>query len=176
MKSREKVLSIAASLILFLPITSTPQHEHPGQTKTTSPTVEAMMEPHRKLMMAYAKSMSIFASAINDHAMRSQGLDVEIARATVSEIRHDLDAMEALHQKHMKMMTPEMHAKMQTMMQEMNKTRETLKEHIKALETAVHAEKPDATQVRTHATALVNQLEEMSKMHDSERKRTSTKM
>jgi hypothetical protein len=41
------------------------------------------------------------------------------------------------------------------------------KEHVTALETAVQAEKPDTTQLRTHATALLNQLEQMSKMHGS---------
>ena len=137
-----------------------------------------MMEsPRHKLMMAYVASMSAFASSLNEQSMKSQSLDVEAARATVAELRHNLDAMEALHQKHMQMMPAEMQTKMQTMMQDMDKSREMFKEHVTALESAVQAEKPDATQVRTHATALVNQLQQMSKMHDSKpKKMTSMKM
>ncbi len=136
-----------------------------------------MESPHHKLMMAYVASMSAFASSLKEQAMKPQSLDVEAARATVAELRHNLDAMEALHQKHMQMMTPEMQTKMQTMMQDMTKNEGMLKEHVTALETAVRAEKPDATQLQTHATALLNQLEQMSKMHGGKTKKmTSTKM
>ena len=138
----------------------------------------AMMEsPHHKLMRAYFASMSAFASSLNEQAMKPQSLDVEAARATVAELRHNLDAMEALHQKYLQMMTPEMQTKMQTMMQDMTKNEGMLKEHVAALETAVQTEKPDATQIRTHATALLSQLEQMSKMHGGKtKKKTSTKM
>lgn len=179
MNFKETVFSLAVGLLLLVPVTSATQHKHPGQTKTPSPgTGMAMTEsPHHKLMMAYVASMSAFASALNEQAMKSQTFDVEAARASVAELRHNLDAMEALHQKHMQMMTAEMKSKMQTMMQNMDKHREMLKEHVTALETAVQAEKPDATQVRTHATALVNQLQQISKMHGGKSKKmTSMKM
>ena len=176
MNFRQWVFSITFSLLLLFPVTAAAQHKHGSQTKPASPGMDmAMMQsPHHKLMMAYVASMSAFASALNEQAMKSQTLDAEAARATVAELRHNLDAMEALHQKHMQMMTAEMQTKMQTMMQDMDKNREMLKEHVTALETAVQAEKPDATQVRTHTTALVNQLQRMSKMHGSKSKKTTS--
>jgi glutamate racemase len=173
MNFQQRVFSITFSLLLLFPVIGTAQHKRASQTKPASPGMDmAMMQsPHHKLMMAYLASMTAFASALNEQAMKSQTLDAEAARATVAELRHNLDAMEALHQKHMQMMTPEMQTKMQTMMQDMDKSREMVKEHVTALETAVQAEKPDAAQVRTHATALVNQLQQMSKMHDGKPKK-----
>jgi hypothetical protein len=167
MKFKEIVFSITISLLLLLPATSAAQHKPGDQTKPAAQGMDMSMmdSSHHKLMMAYVASMSAFASSLNEQAMKPQSLDVEAARATVAELRHNLDAMEALHQKHMQMMTPEMQTKMQTMMQDMAKNEGMLKEHVTALETAVQVEKPDATQIRTHATALVNQLEQMSKMH-----------
>ena len=178
MKLKQMVFSTTVSLLLLLPVTAAAQHTHGGQTKPAAQGMDmAMMEsPHHKLMIAYVASMSAFASSLNEQAMKPQSLDVEAARATVAELRHNLDAMEALHQKHMQMMTPEMQTKMQTMMQEMTKTQEMLKEHVTALEAAVRLEKPDATQIRTHATALLNELEKISKMHSGKTKMTSTKM
>jgi hypothetical protein len=178
MRLKRMVFSIMISLLL-LPATAAAQHKQGEQTKPAAPGMDmAMMEsPHHKLMMAYVASMSAFASSLNEQAMKPQSLDVEAARATVAELRHNLDAMEALHQKHMQMMTPEMQTKMQTMMQDMTKNQGMLKEHVTALETAVQTQKPDATQIRTHATALLNQLEQMSKMHGSKTKtKPGTKM
>lgn len=112
-------------------------------------------DPHHKLMMAYMMSMSGFASALRDEAARPQGMDVEFARSAVTELRHNLDAMEALHEKHMAGMTSEMQAKMKTMMDKMDKDQAMVKEHLAALETAVKADKPDAKQVALHAYDLV---------------------
>lgn len=179
MRLKKMVFLTAISLLLLLAVTSAAQHKHGGQTKPAAPGMDMAMteSPQHKLMMAYVASMSAFASSLNEQAMKPESLDVEAARATVAELRHNLDAMEALHQKHMQKMTPEMHTKMQTMMQDMNKNQGMVKEHVAALETAVQAEKPDATQVRTHATALLNQLEQMSKMHGSKTKKmTNMKM
>lgn len=172
MNYKESVFSIIVGLLLLLPVTSAAQHKHPTQTK---PGMDAaMMEsPHHHLMMAYVTSMSAFASALNEQAGKTQTFDAETARASVAELRHNLDAMEALHQKHMQMMTPEMQTKMQTMMQNMDKHRATVKEHVTALEAAVQADKPDVTQVRTHATALVKELQQVSTMHGSKPKKTS---
>lgn len=172
MNYKQSVFSIIVGLLLLLPVTSAAQHQQAGQTK---PGMDAaMMEsPQHHLMMAYVASMSAFASALNEQAGKVQTFDVEAARASVAELRHNLDAMEALHQKHMQMMKPEMQAKMQTMMQNMDKHRAMVKEHVTALETAVQADKLDVTQVRTHATALVNELQQVSKMHDSKPKKTS---
>ena len=176
MNYKESVSSITICLLLLFPVASAAQHKHSGQTKPASPGMDAamMQSPHHKLMMAYVESMSAFASALNEQASKTQALDTEAARATVAEIRHNLDAMEALHDKHMQMMTSEMQTKMQTMMQDMDKSRAMLKEHVTALEAAVQADKPDVTKIRTHATALVNQLQEMSKMHAGKPKKTTS--
>jgi hypothetical protein len=179
MKLKERVFSITVSLVLLFAVASAAQDKHPSQTKAPMPGMDmAMMQsPHHKLMTAYIASMSAFASAIKEQAMKSEALDVEAARATVAELRHNLNAMEALHQKHMQMMPAEKQAKMQSMMQNMDKHRGMLKEHVTALETAVQADKPDINQVQTHATALVNELEQISKMHGGKSKKmTSTKM
>lgn len=177
MNFKKRMFSLTVGLLLLVPVTLAAQQKHPDQMKTPSQGMAMMESPQHKLMMAYVASMSAFASALNDQAMESKTFDVEAARASVAELRHDLDAMEALHQKHMQMMTAEMQSRMQTMMQNMDKHRGMLKEHVTALETAVQTEKPDATQVRTHATALVNELEQISKMHGGKSKKmTGTKM
>ena len=58
------------------------------------------------------KSMSEFARTLRDQAVKPQALDVEFARGAVAELRHCLDAMEAIHQKHMQTMNVEMQSKM----------------------------------------------------------------
>jgi len=121
-------------------------------------------DPHHKLMMAYAKNMSDFATMLRDQALTSKGLDPEFARAVVAELRHDLDAMEAIRMKHMETMSPEMKAQMKMMMDKMEKGQGMVKEHIVALETLVQADIPDAKQVAMHANDLVKQFAMMSNM------------
>jgi hypothetical protein len=120
--------------------------------------------PHHKLMMAYMKNMANFARLLRDQALTPKGPDAEFARTAVAELRHDLDAMDAIHQKHMDAMTPEMKAKMATMMEKMDKGQAMLKEHVIALETAVQADKPDAKEVAMHANDLVKHFGMMSGM------------
>ncbi len=52
-------------------------------------------------------------------AVKPEALDVEFARAAVAELRHNLDAIEAVHQQHMQAMSAEMKSKMETMNAEM---------------------------------------------------------
>src|SRR6476659_9769690 len=68
-------------------------------------------DPHHKLMMAYMKNMADFARMLRDQALTPKGPDAEFARPVVAELRHDFDAMEAIRQKHMDAMDPEMKAK-----------------------------------------------------------------
>ena len=121
-------------------------------------------DPHHKLMMAYMKSMSDFATLLRDQALTPKGPDVEMSRSIVAQLRHDFDAMEAIRQKHMDAMTPEKKAKMKMMMDEMVKGQAMVKEHVVALETAVQAEAPDAKQVAMHANDLVKHFAMMSHM------------
>ena len=124
-----------------------------------------MKSPHHMLMTAHMKSMSEFARTLRDQAVKPGALDVEFARANVAELRHNLDAMEAIHQKHMEGMNAEMKAKMQMMMEKMGKERSMVKDQVSALETDVQADKPDSKQVAAHTNALLKHFGMMSKMH-----------
>lgn len=121
-------------------------------------------DPHHKLMMAYMKTMADFARMLRDQALTPKGPDAEFARAAVAELRHNLDVMEALRQKHMDAMSPEMKTKMKMMMDKMNKGQTMVKEHVIALEIAVQADKPDAKQVAMHANDLVKHFGMMKMM------------
>ena len=123
-----------------------------------------MKSPHHMLIMAHQKSMSEFAKALHHQAMMPKALDVEFARSSVAELRHNLDAMEAIHQKHTATMSDEMKAKMKMMMDKMEKGQATMKEHVMELETAVRADRPDAKQVAMHSGALLKHFAMMSKM------------
>jgi hypothetical protein len=124
---------------------------------------EMKKSPNHKLMMAYTKTMADFSRMLRDQALTPNGPDVEFARAAVAELRHNLDAMEALHQKQMAGMSAEMKEKMKMMMEKMDKDRAMVKEHVSALETAVRADKPDAKQVAMHANDLVKHFAMMMK-------------
>ena len=124
-----------------------------------------MKAPHHMLMMAHQKSMSEFAKALHHQAMMAKALDVEFARAAVSELRRNLDAMDAIHQKHMQTMSAEMKLKIQAKMEKMDKNRSMVKDQVSALETDVQADTPDSKQVAMHANALLKHFGMMSKMH-----------
>ncbi len=174
LNTRALLSAIAIMLVLSIPSVAWAQHKHGGQKKAATsgmkmdmPMMMKMMmkSPHHKLMTAYMKSMSAFAISLRDQAMKPEAIDAEVARATVAELRHGLDAMEALHQKHMQSMSPEMQAKMKMMMEKMGKDSARMKDEVSALETAVQADKPDSAQVTAHANALLKHLGMMSKMH-----------
>lgn len=165
-------LSLIAIVIVLFTSPATPaQHKHgqSGQKQASmmgmkSEMAKMMQSPHHKLMMAYMKSMADFATTLRDQAVKPGSLDAEFARGTVSELRHNLDAMDALHQKHMQSMSAEMQSKMQMMMEKMDKNRSMLKDQVSALEADVQPDKPDAKQVVTHANALLKHLGMMEKM------------
>jgi hypothetical protein len=56
-----------------------------------------MKSPHHMLMKTHL--MAEFARTLRDKALKPTALDVEFARAAVAELRHNLDAIEALRQK-----------------------------------------------------------------------------
>lgn len=194
MRNREALLIITAIMLLpIIPSAAIAQHKHPraGQTKAgmagTQSEMSMMMEsPHHMLMTAHLKSMFEFARALRAQAVKPEALDIQFAGAAVAELRHNLDAIEAVHQQHMQAMSTEMKAKMgtssaemkskmQTMMEKMEKDRATLKDHVSALETDVKAGRPDNKQVLADTNALLEQLGMMSKMN-GERKATKKKM
>ena len=167
---RAKLSATAIILVLLVPTAAWAQHKHSGQKKTEMAGMKSEMammmnSPHHLLMTAHMKSMSDFARALRDQAMKPEALDAEFARATVAELRHNLDAMEAIHQKHMETMSADMKSKMQMMMEKMDKDRSMVKDLVSALETDVLDDTPDSKQVAAHANALLKHFGMMSKMH-----------
>jgi hypothetical protein len=170
--TRAWLSATAIMLVLVIPSVAWAQHKHTqsGQQKAGMAGMQAemskmMKSPHHMLMMAHMKSMSEFARKLRDQAVKPKALDVEFARAAVAELRHNLDAMEAIHQKHMQAMSAEMKAKMQMMMQNMDKDRVIVKDQVSALEIDVLADTPDSKQVVAHTNALLKHFGMMSKMH-----------
>lgn len=163
---------IAMVVIFFMPTGTFAQYKQrqseqkkTGMAGMKSEMAMMMKSPHHMLMTAHMKSMSEFARTLRDQAVKPEALDVEFARAAVAELRHNLDAMEAIHQKHMQEMSAEMKSKMQMMMEKMDKDRSMLKDQVSALETDVQADKPDSKQVAAHANALLKHFGMMSNMH-----------
>jgi hypothetical protein len=170
--TRALLSATAIMLVLVFPSAVWAQHKHTqsGQNKAgmagmKSEMSEMMKSPHHMLMTAHMKSMSEFARALLDQAIKPQALDVEFARAAVAELTHNLDAMEAIHQKHMQAMSADMKSNLQMMMEKMDKDRAMLKDQVSALETDVQADTPDSKQVAAHTNALLKHLGMMSKMH-----------
>ena len=170
--TRAWLSATAIILVLLIPTAAWAQHKHtqgakmkPGMAGMKSEMSQMMKSPHHMLMMAHMNSMSGFASTLRDQALKPGALDVEFARAAVAELRHCLDAMEAIHQKHMDGMNAEMKAKMQMMMEKMGKERAMVKDQVSALETDVLADTPDSKQVAAHTNALLKHFAMMSKMH-----------
>ncbi|MEP6944407.1 MAG: hypothetical protein ABJA02_00705 [Acidobacteriota bacterium] len=121
-------------------------------------------ESDHKLMMAYMRNMSAFAVMLRDQALTPKGPDADFDRAIVAELRHDFDTMESIRQKHMEAMSPEMMAKMKTMMDKMVAGQAMVREHVVALETAVRADQPDAKYVAMHANDLIKHFGMMRNM------------
>jgi hypothetical protein len=170
LKKKTVLFSAIAIMLVLIPSAGWAQQEQTGKKKSSMPgatgdMAKMMQSPHHKLMTAHMNSMSAFATTLRDQAMKGNTVDVEVARATVAELRHNLDAMEALHQKHMQSMSTEMQADMKTMREHMDKDRAMLKDQVSMLETDVQADKPDSAQVTAHANALLKHVEMMSKMH-----------
>jgi hypothetical protein len=169
--------------ILVIPSAAWAQHKHThsGQKMAGMPGMKSemalmMKSPHHMLMTAHLKTMSEFARTLRNQAVKPEALDVDFARAAVAEVRHNLDAIEAIHQKHMESMGAEMKAKMeamsaemkskmQMMMEKMDKDRAKLKGEVSALETDVQADKPDSKKVTADSNGLLKHLGMMSKMN-----------
>jgi Domain of unknown function (DUF4214) len=175
------VIATVIMLLLVIPSTALAQHKHQqsGQTKAGMAGMQSemsmmMKSPHHMLMTAHLRSMFQFARALRAQAVKPEALDVDFTRAAVAELRHNLDAIEAVHRQHMQAMSAEMKAKMETMsaemkskmqmmMEKMEKDRATLKDQVSALETDVQGT-PDNKQVLADTNALLKHLGMMSKM------------
>lgn len=182
-KMNTVLLALIAALAIVVASSEAFAQHKDGQKKTAmsgmQPEMSEMMQSsHHQLMMAYMQSMSEFARTLHDQAVKAAPLDVEFARAAVAELRHNLDAAESLHQKHMGMMNAETQSKMKAMMEKMDKDRTMVKDQVAALETDVQMDKPDSKQVASHANALLKQLGMMTSMGSDKpaKKKTPMKM
>ena len=180
--TRALLSATAIMLVLLIPTAAWAQHKHtpgepkkPGMAGMKSKMAMMMKSPHHMLMTAHMKSMSEFARALRDQAVKPEPLDVEFARAAVAQLRHNLDAMEAIHQKHMETMSAEMKSKMQMMMDKMEKKGAMPKDLVSALEADVQSATPDSKQVAAHANALLKHFGMMSKMHGKAGKKMAMK-
>ena len=193
MNPRTLLSATAILLILVIPSAAWAQHKHPqgaqkkpGMAAMKAEMAKMMKSPHHMLVKTHLKTMSEFAGTLRGQAVKPTALDVDFARATVAELRHNLDAIEALRQKHMQNMSAEMKAKMeamsaemkskmQVMMAKMDKDQAKLKDQVSVLETDVQANTPDSTQVAAHTNALLKQLGMMSKMHGASKAKMGMK-
>ena len=177
--TRALLSATAIMLVLLIPTAAWAQHKHtqsgPKQAGMSTEMSTMMKSPHHMVMTAHMKSMSEFARALRDQAVKPEPLDVEFARAAVAELRHNLDAMEAIHQKHMETMSAEMKSKMQMMMDKMEKKGAMPKDLVSALEADVQSATPDSKQVAAHANALLKHFGMMSKMHGKAGKKMAMK-
>ncbi len=122
-------------------------------------------EPHHVLAMAYHRNLATFAKALQEQTARASSVNVEFARAAVTEMRRSFDKMKQHHQEHMQTMSAEMHTQMSGMMQQMETHQTELNTQLTALEQEVQSATPDAKKVSTLAASVNTHLDAMSKMH-----------
>ena len=124
MRLKTRALLSALAIILFLAIPSQAwaQHKHTpggpqkaGMAGMKSEMSKMMKSPCHMLLKTHLRAMADFAETLRDQAVKPADLDADFARAAVAELRHNLDAIEALRKKHMQNMSAEMKAKMETM-------------------------------------------------------------
>jgi len=174
-KAYRTILAVIA-LMLFSAVGALAQTEHqhgaqkPAQHDMSKMDMSSMMnEPHHALAMAHMQTLGTFAKTLHHQAEGTSPLNAKFARAAVSEIKRNLDAMEEHHADHMKMMSEEMRSHMAPMMKDMEMHRSMLKDAVSALEKDVKADQPDSKQVAADSATLIKHLDEMSKMHDDKK-------
>ena len=134
-------------------------------------------EPHHVLAMAYHQNLATFAKSLHEQTMQAGSVNVEFARAAVTEMRRSFDQMKQHHQEHMQTMSADMQTKMSGMMQQMETHHIELNTQLTALEQEVQSATPDAKKVSTLATSIHAHLDAMSKMHqDSKDSKMKMKM
>ena len=123
-------------------------------------------EPHHVLAMAYHQNLAAFAKALHEQATAAGPLNLDFARAAVSEMRRSFDQMKQHHQEHMKGMSTEMHTKMSGKMEKMETRQAEMSTQLTDLEQALLSATPDAKKVFDLANRLHTRLGEMAKMHE----------
>jgi hypothetical protein len=133
---------------------------------------EMEKSPQNLMTMTYRHNVMTFAESLRDMSKGGKLDDLEMARMTLSEIKRNMAKMEESHLLHMQTMTAEMNEIMFPQMEKMQAENVLVKEHIVALEKALQASAPNASDVNKHTAEIVLILEKshMSEMKDSEMK------
>lgn len=173
MKTRTAAgISMILTLAVLTTVGATTQH-----TDATKPGMQARMDmshdhmkmangPHHVLAMAYHQNLATFAKALHEQTMAENPLNLEFARAAVSEMRRSFDQMKQHHQDHMKGMSADEHAKMTGMMEKMGTRQADMNTQLTNLEQELRASKPDSKKVSALASQLHKHLADMAKMHE----------
>lgn len=173
MKTRTAAgISMILTLGVLTTVGATTQH-----TDATKPGMKAKMDmshdhmkmangPHHALAMAYHQNLAAFAKALHEQTMAADPLNLEFARAAVSEMRRSFDQMKQHHQDHMKGMNGDEHAKMAGMMEKMGTRQAEMNTQLTNLEQEIRASKADSKKVSALANQLHKQLGDMAKMHE----------
>lgn len=123
-------------------------------------------EPHHVLAMAYHQNLAAFSKALHEQTTAAGPLNLDFARAAVSEMRRSFDQMKQHHQEHMKGMSADKHAKMAGMMEKMGTRQAEMNTQITDLEQELRSPTPDSKKVSDLANRLHTRLAEMTKMHE----------
>ena len=121
-------------------------------------------EPHHVLAMAYCQNINEFAKALQGQTARASAVNVEFARAAVSEMRRSFDQMKQHHQEHTKTMNADTNTKMGGMMQQMETHQTQMNTQLTALEQEVQAATPDPKKVSSLAGSIRTHIDAMWKM------------
>lgn len=140
------------------------QSATPGKHEMSHDHMMMADEPHHALAMAYCQNMTVFAKALQEQTARASSVDVEFARAAVTEMRRSFEQMKQHHQEHVQAMSAEMQTKLSGMMQQMETHQAELNTQLTALEQEVQAATPDAKKVSTLVASVHTHLDAMSKM------------
>jgi polyhydroxyalkanoate synthesis regulator phasin len=174
MKTRTAAtLSVILTLGALPTVAATTQHSDPAKKPAmqnkmgmSHEHMKMASEPHHVLAMAYHQNLAAFAKALHEQTTPAGPLNLDFARAAVSEMRRSFDQMKQHHQEHMKGMSTEMHAKMSGMMEKMGTHQAEMNTQLTDLEQELLSATPDAKKVSTLADRVHKHLVEMAKMHE----------
>ena len=162
------ISTVLMTLSLGASSAMTPAIQHEGHTTKKEMSHDHMMmanDTHHILAMAYHQNLTTFAKALHEHTAGASSVNVDFARAAVTEMRRSFDQMKQHHDEHMKTMSADMHTKMSGMMQKMETHQSELNTQLTALEQEVRSATPDPKKVSTLAASIHTHCDAMSKMH-----------
>jgi hypothetical protein len=134
---------------------------HGGAMSAASGMAAMMSGPHHALALAYDESLATFARALQADVMRTDMVNVELARPAVTEMRRSFDQMKMHHEAQMssgnmmmKMPMPTDSSRT-TMMAGMQTKMAAIETHLSMLEAEVNSTAPNATKVREHTAEIL---------------------